>query len=110
LPWDAAVISTIDVPAAVVTVLDPDKAHCVKSGDLLELFELTKTESVIASHLANGDSIKQIAARLRMSVTTARLHVEHIFRKTGAHRQAELVTMLLLPFVCPLHREERRKR
>ena len=110
LPRPAAMVAT-DVPSAVVTVLDPEKTHRVASEDLRELFELTKTESLIARYLADGDSIEQAAKGLGMSATTARLHVEHIFRKTGAHRQAELVNMLLSPFICPLHREGRgRKR
>jgi DNA-binding CsgD family transcriptional regulator len=41
--------------------------------------------------LAVGHDVKSTAARLRISVNTARTHLKSIFSKTGIASQAELI-------------------
>jgi DNA-binding NarL/FixJ family response regulator len=49
----------------------------------------------VAIRLIQGDGIKPIAESMCLSAGTVRTHVQHIFDKTGTHRQAELVRTLL---------------
>ncbi len=58
------------------------------------LFDLTPREAQLCAALAAGHSLKASAASLGMNFSTARAHLEHIFSKTGTHRQAELVLLL----------------
>ena len=58
------------------------------------LFDLTPREAQLCAALATGHSLKAAAASLGMGFRTARAHLEHIFSKTGTHRQAELVLLL----------------
>jgi DNA-binding CsgD family transcriptional regulator len=46
--------------------------------------------------LAQGESPREIADRLGVSVGTLRIQLKAIFSKTGVRRQAELVRLLLL--------------
>ena len=50
-----------------------------------------------------GETVDEIAAELGISVHTVRLHVKHIQKKTGTHRQATLVRRMLetVPRVNP---------
>ena len=66
------------------------------------LFDVTPREAQLCAALAVGRSLKAAAALLGMRLSTARAHLDHIFSKTGTHRQAELV--LLLQSAQPLGR------
>ncbi|MUL66160.1 hypothetical protein BOO86_16925 [Mycobacterium sp. CBMA 234] len=80
---------------ALVLILDPDR-HPQPDGDLLrQLYGLTTAEAAVAIRLMQGDGIKPIADSMYLSAGTVRTHVQHIFDKTGTHRQAELVRTLL---------------
>ena len=57
-------------------------------------FGLTKREAQIATLLATGSGLNVISGRLGMSVATTRQHLKSIFKKTGTHRQGELIAML----------------
>lgn len=58
-------------------------------------FGLTPTEARVASLLAQGSTLLQIARKLGVSRTTVAFHMRHIFQKTRTNRQAELVARLL---------------
>ena len=58
------------------------------------LFDLTPREAQLCTALAAGHTVKAAASSLGMGFGTARGHLEHIFQKTGTHRQAELVLLL----------------
>jgi DNA-binding CsgD family transcriptional regulator len=58
------------------------------------LFDLTRTEAVIAQNLTAGRSIDDIAIELASSRETIRSHLKSVFRKTGVNRQAQLVRLL----------------
>ena len=59
-----------------------------------QIFGLTPAESRLASLLAIGHSIDDVAKRLCISRETARNHLKAVFSKTGTHRQAELVSLI----------------
>ncbi len=67
---------------------------------LTSLFGLSKKESIIAIRLAAGETLNEIAEREFLSPHTVRVHIRDTLRKTGTHRQSELVRLLhLLPGV-----------
>ncbi|KRE17335.1 hypothetical protein ASE66_31085 [Bosea sp. Root483D1] len=61
---------------------------------LMGLFDLTPAEVKLAAALASGLSLEQAAAQARIQKTTARTHLDGIFRKTGTRRQGQLVALL----------------
>ena len=62
---------------------------------IAQLHGLTPTESILAAALAEGRTVTQYAAEKGCSELTARVHLKHILEKTGTHRQAELVGLLV---------------
>ena len=86
-----------------------DKSGIARYGDalvpldeaaLMRLFDLTPAEAGVALALITGRSIAQIVAARGVSRNTVRTQLAGILRKTGTHRQSELVRLLhLLPSV-----------
>ncbi|MCE9522426.1 MAG: alpha/beta fold hydrolase [Alphaproteobacteria bacterium] len=68
----------------------------VRDDALRESFGLTRAEWRIAQELKGGVSVVDAAARLSISVNTARTQVKAIFAKLGVERQSELVSRLNL--------------
>jgi DNA-binding CsgD family transcriptional regulator len=67
-----------------------------ESIDLLRChFGLTPAEARLALHLIAGETPQSAALKLNVSYETARSHLKNIFNKTGTHRQAELVVVIL---------------
>jgi DNA-binding CsgD family transcriptional regulator len=87
--------SDVQAPIRAVAVIsDPERRPRLDSAVLSNLFGLTKTEVRVLATLLGGDSVANVADRLRISTQTARTHVKRILRKTGTHRQSELVTRM----------------
>lgn len=80
--------------AALVTMYDQDVGLEVDESVLTKLYGLTRGEAALASHLLQGNSIEESAARLFISTHTARTHLKRIFMKTETHRQTELVVRM----------------
>jgi DNA-binding CsgD family transcriptional regulator/PAS domain-containing protein len=95
-------------PAAVIFVTDPDLAPPAADTRAMHSFGLTRTEVAFAREIARGDGIQAAADRLGIGRSTARTHLQRIFDKTGTHRQAELVRLLLTHGVAPLRRSRTR--
>ena len=55
------------------------------------LHGLTFGEHRVLAAVLHGDGVLAAAHRLGVSEATARLHLTHVFEKTGAQRQADLV-------------------
>ena len=65
-----------------------------------DTFVGTAAGSIVAARLAAGETLQEIADREFLSLHTVRVHIRDILRKTGTHRQSELVRLLhLLPSV-----------
>ena len=80
---------------AIVVIIDPELKAEQPASLLRRLYGLTAAEADIALHIARGADLKQIAEELSVSITTVRKHLQHLYDKTGTHRQAELVRLLL---------------
>lgn len=69
------------------------------------VYGLTTGEARVASLLAGGRNVKQIAAELGLTVGTTRYVLNKAFQKMGVHRQSELITKireLALPDSAPV--------
>ena len=60
-------------------------------GRLQRLFGLTPAEAEMTARLANGESLEAIAEARSVCVDTVRTQLRTVFKKTGTHRQGELV-------------------
>lgn len=82
-------------PAAIVLLTDPDHAPETPAQLLRRVYGLTRKEAQLALVLAGGATLADAAGRLRIAEGTARRHLAAIFARTGIHRQAELVRLIL---------------
>jgi len=57
---------------------------------------LSEREAMVASLLASGLDVSQIARRMDVTVNTVRTQVKAAFQKTGCHSQTDLVRRILL--------------
>lgn len=62
---------------------------------LMDLFGLTPTEARVAGALARSTRAADVAAELGVSQTTISFHMRNLFQKTGTHRQADLIALIL---------------
>jgi DNA-binding CsgD family transcriptional regulator/PAS domain-containing protein len=84
-----------EVVRYVLFVTDPDATQLPPIETMQALYGLTKAESRVALELAKGQSQKEIARVLTLSLPTVRTHTQSIFKKTRVHRHAELVRAIL---------------
>jgi DNA-binding CsgD family transcriptional regulator len=90
-------LSWIDLlrPRAIVFITDPEEAAVVRCEGLRQDFGLTPAEAGFTREILKADGLQAAADRLGISLTTARTHLARVFDKTGTHRQAELVRLIL---------------
>jgi DNA-binding CsgD family transcriptional regulator len=88
------------LPAAMMLFGNSESRSVLDAAVLTSLFGLSRKESIIAIRLAAGETLNEIAEREFLSPHTVRVHIRDTLRKTGTHRQSELVRLLhLLPGV-----------
>jgi DNA-binding CsgD family transcriptional regulator/GAF domain-containing protein len=90
IPWPTA-----QHAVAIVLVSDPQAEMRSKVGRWRQQFGFTPAEANFAFEIAKGDGRQAAAARVGITVGTARGYLSSIFDKTGVRHQAELVRMLL---------------
>jgi DNA-binding CsgD family transcriptional regulator len=90
VPWIG-----VGTPVAIVTVRDPDLDRLRQEVNLRRRFGLTAGEAKLASEILKGDGRAAAARRHGITPATAKTYLSSIFEKTGTHRQAELVRLLL---------------
>lgn len=82
-------------PLVGVFATDPDRRKVPPRTVLQQIYGFTKTEARLACLLMGGATLEQAAEHLSITRGTVRVHLERVFRKTGTHRQAELLRVLL---------------
>jgi DNA-binding CsgD family transcriptional regulator/PAS domain-containing protein len=80
---------------ALVIVIDPERQGEPEPDLLRRLYGLTRAEAEVALRVMRGDGLKPISDEMSLSVATLKTHLQHVFTKTGTHRQAELVRLLM---------------
>lgn len=92
LQLEASYMST---PAALVSINDLDRSAAPPRERLMQAYGLTLAEAGVAQLLLRGNGNAMVAAKLGISVETARTHLRHLLVKTGTHRQSDLISVLL---------------
>jgi DNA-binding CsgD family transcriptional regulator len=82
-------------PRTLLFITDPEAIPGVRRRWLREDFGLTPAEAAVAAEISEADGLRAAACRLGVSLETARTHLAHVFDKTGARRQSELVRLIL---------------
>src|SRR5215471_6987049 len=77
--------------ALFVTVKDGGASSFAEA--IAAMFGLSAAEERTLERLLAGDTLAEAADTLGIAVTTVRTHLTHIFDKTGASRQAELIRL-----------------
>ena len=60
-----------------------------------ELYHLTGSELRVLLAMAPGLSVKEAAESLGISESTTKTHLKHIYSKTGASKQTELIRLFM---------------
>ena len=81
--------------SVVVLIEQPAQRSSAPLSEFTRTHGLSPAETGIASRLVRGMSLRQAAAELGISDNTARSHLKHVFAKTGARRQSDLVRRAL---------------
>lgn len=81
--------------AAMVLIVDHEHEAHLPPEDLQRLYDLTPAEAEVALRVLRGHGLQYVADELRVTLSTVRVHLQRVFEKTGTHRQAELVRMLI---------------
>jgi DNA-binding CsgD family transcriptional regulator len=85
------------VTAALAILTDPGAPRgniASGLGVLRQAFGLTHREAQIATLLANGHSLPEIAEKLRLRPGTVRNHLKSTFAKSDTHRQGEFIALV----------------
>ena len=82
-------------PAVLLVLSDPELRPELPTAALVRVFGLTPSEADMARDLARGSSVNEYAEAHRLSIETARTRVKEVFQKTGVHRQADLVRLVV---------------
>ncbi len=81
--------------AALMVAFDPEQMPQPANDQLRKLFGLTPSEADITAALCRGLNLEDIAHKRGASSATVRSQLKSVFTKTGASRQAELVSLVL---------------
>lgn len=79
----------------LVVIHDPDAVVQTDPGLIAQLHGLTPTEGLLAAAVASGQSLREFAQARGSSEQTVRTQMKRILEKTGLHRQADLVRLVL---------------
>lgn len=87
-------LNTAYAQAAVLLCLDGGTGRG-ELGPIARLFRLTAQELRVLALVAEGLAPRQIAEQLAVAVCTVRSHLQALYQKTGAARQADLVRLVV---------------
>jgi DNA-binding CsgD family transcriptional regulator len=81
-----------------ISFTSPDNNHCAQRRSVIEIFaetcRLTPTEMRVLEAVVEVGGIRETASALAISPTTVKTHLRHIFQKSGAKGQVDLVRMV----------------
>jgi DNA-binding CsgD family transcriptional regulator len=97
-PYDvciAKVSSPASAAGTAVFLYDQDSSVSSVFTLARSLFNLTAAEARVVQGLAEGSSLYEIAAELRISPHTVRTHLKNVFAKTETRRQSDLLRLVV---------------
>jgi DNA-binding CsgD family transcriptional regulator len=80
---------------AAIFVADPDARTERPPERLRRLYGLTRMEAEVATRISDGMTLGELGDALDISIHTVRGHLKELLRKTGTHRQVDLIRVLL---------------
>lgn len=102
-----------DQQRKLALIMDPDHRQNTEFDvtALERIYGLTLTEARVTAFVGQNKSVAEIAGQMGSTSHTVRTHLRHIFEKTGAERQLDLVHLLLQsPLVLRLPQKRARPR
>jgi DNA-binding CsgD family transcriptional regulator len=87
--------SGVESAQVLVMMLDGTQPVVARDPDLQQLFGFTPGETKLANLLMAGKSMAESCDDLGICPSTGCSHLRKMFKKTGSHRQGELVALLL---------------
>ena len=99
--------SNVRQATVLVLVADPERRPSIDVGLVQTALGLTPAESQLATLVAHGQRVRDIAALTGRSEGTIRWHLSKIFRKQGISGQADLVRRVLSLDGFPRYRPRR---
>lgn len=84
-----------DKPTVLLLILDSALPVMTIESELRQLYGLTSTEARLANLLMEGKPLEDCCQELGICRSTGCTHLRRLFKKTGVHRQSELVALLL---------------
>ncbi len=84
----------IRAPRVAVFIKEARPSTDIDPVAVAETFSLTRRESEVATLLAKGIGLAEIATRLELGRGTVRNHLKRVFDKTGTRSQAALVALV----------------
>jgi len=91
------------LPALVISLFPascPPRASC---AFIKQLFDLSPREADIAVGLIGGQTLKEAAEALRITIGTARGYLKSLLHKLGARRQSDIVRIILSASLASCH-------
>ncbi len=80
---------------AAIFMQDPIVMPPLAAQAFAELYRLTGSELRVLLAMAPGLGVKEAAESLGISESTAKTHLKHIYSKTGASKQTELIRLFM---------------
>ena len=93
-PPDLYKLADTATAQALVTLTELAPRPAPAGRHIAELFGLSKAEAELARALLEGKQVEEIAIERHVALSTVRSQLRSILRKTGLHRQGELVQLL----------------
>ena len=81
--------------SAVMLIVEPGVRRRVDPGLVATVLGLTPAETRVAVGLAEGRNVRDMAEATGRTESAIRWHLQHIYRKHGISRQADLVRLVL---------------
>jgi DNA-binding CsgD family transcriptional regulator len=78
----------------LVMFVDPDQKKSTPAHLFQQAFGLTAAETRIASSIAKGEELRQVADVNGIALETARVHLKAVFAKTQTRRQVDLALLI----------------
>jgi DNA-binding CsgD family transcriptional regulator len=94
---EAQLDSAFGDEVAVILVADVAADQTAAAAGARRTFDLTEAESEVIRLLAEGLPLEAISLQRKVSLNTTRTHLKHLFSKTGASSQSDLVRIVLAP-------------